>query len=131
MKRYVTEPGRREVLAALRKGPVAVCRTSEAEIVSALARRAREGSFGPGALERTVQAVRRDLLSLVVVEVTPEVVDRSVGLLLRHPLRAADAIQLAAALDLRHQLGEEIRFLAFDERLRAAARAERLPVGAG
>jgi uncharacterized protein len=122
----VVEAGRREVLAAFRRGPIAVCRISEVEIVSALARRSREGSVDPRALERTVRAVRSDFLSLLVVEVTPAVVDRSVGLLLRHLLRAADSIQLAAALELRDRVGEEVRFMAFDDRLREAARLERL-----
>ncbi len=126
VKRYVAEAGRKEVLSAIQTGPVAVCRISEAEIISALARRSREGSIDPRALERTVRAVRGDFLTLVVVEVTPAVIDRSVGLLLRYPLRAADSIQLAAALELRDRVGEEIRVLAFDERLREAARSERL-----
>jgi predicted nucleic acid-binding protein len=99
---------------------------SEAEIVSALARRSREGSVDPRALERTVRAVRSDFLSLLVVEVTSAVVDRSVRLLLRYPLRAADSLQLAAALELRERSGEEIRFVAFDDRLNEAARSERL-----
>ncbi len=126
MKRYVAETGRREVLAAFREGPVAACRISEAEIVSALARRSRERSVDPRSLERTVRAVRSDFLSLLVVEVTPAVVDRSVGLLLTYPLRAADSIQLAAALEFRERVGEEIRFVAFDDRLNDAARSERL-----
>ena len=99
---------------------------SEAEIVSALARRSREGSVDPRALERTVRAVRSDFLLFLVVEVTSAVVDRSVGLLLRYPLRAADSLQLAAALELRELTGEEIHFVAFDDRLNEAARSERL-----
>jgi len=99
---------------------------SEAEIVSALARRSREGSVDPRVLERTVRAVRSDFLSFLVVEVTSAVVDRSVGLLLRYPLRAADSLQLAAALELRELTGEEIHFVAFDDRLNEAARSERL-----
>jgi predicted nucleic acid-binding protein len=126
VKRYVAETGRQEVLAAFRKRPVAVCRMSEAEIVSALARRSREGSVDPRVLERTVRAVRSDFLSFLVVEVTSAVVDRSVGLLLRYPLRAADSLQLAAALELRELTGEEIHFVAFDDRLNEAARSERL-----
>jgi predicted nucleic acid-binding protein len=126
VKRYVAEIGRQKVLTAFRKGPVAVCRMSEAEIVSALARRSREGSVDRRALERTVRAVRSDFLSLLVVEVTSGVVDRSVRLLLRYPLRAADSLQMAAALELRERTGEEIRFVAFDDRLNEAARSERL-----
>jgi hypothetical protein len=60
------------------------------------------------------------------VEVTSAVVDRSLGLLLRYPLRAAGSLQLAAALELRERTSEEIHFVAFDDRLNEAARSERL-----
>jgi hypothetical protein len=41
-------------------------------------------------------------------------------------LRAADSLQLAAALELRERTGEEIHFVAFDDRLNEAARSEHL-----
>ena len=47
---------------------------------------------------------------------------------LRHPLRAGDAIQLASALLLRRELGEPVKFVAYDNRLKAAAKAEGLVV---
>ncbi len=50
------------------------------------------------------------------------------ALLVRHPLRAADAIQLASALLLRRELNEPVTFAAYDDRLKAAARAEGLTV---
>jgi predicted nucleic acid-binding protein len=43
----------------------------------------------------------------------------------KRALRAYDAIQLAAALELR-DAGAPLEFACFDDRLRAAARAERL-----
>jgi predicted nucleic acid-binding protein len=42
----------------------------------------------------------------------------------RHPLRAADALQLASALFLRESAGQPVLFLCFDERLVAAAKEE-------
>ena len=48
-------------------------------------------------------------------------------LLDRHPLRAADSLQLAAALFLASRIGT-VEFVVYDERLAAAARAERLVV---
>lgn len=50
------------------------------------------------------------------------------ALLVRHPLRAGDAIQLASALLLRRELAEPVTFAAYDDRLKAAARAEGLTV---
>ena len=48
--------------------------------------------------------------------------------LLTHPLRAADAGQLATALLVCERLGQEIPFVTFDTRLADAARREGLCV---
>lgn len=45
----------------------------------------------------------------------------------RHPLRAADALHLAAALMLQSKLGRT-EFVVYDEKLAAAVRLEKLPV---
>jgi hypothetical protein len=72
--------------------------------------------------------VSADLSALHIVELLPEVTAQARALLQRHALRAADAIQLASCLYLVEQLGESVPFVAFDARLRAAARAEQLGV---
>lgn len=48
------------------------------------------------------------------------------SLLLRHPLRAGDAIQLASCLVLRDRAELPVAFLAFDRRLNEAAVREGL-----
>ncbi len=48
----------------------------------------------------------------------------AVALLARHPLRAGDSIQLASCLYLRQQVVEEVRLVADDARLGAAAETE-------
>jgi len=50
------------------------------------------------------------------------------NLVRRHPLRGADAVPLAAALELRSSLGTQVTFVAADRPLLAAARRERLLV---
>jgi hypothetical protein len=50
------------------------------------------------------------------------------ALLVRHPLRAGDAIQLASALLLRRELGDTVVFAAYDDHLKSAAKAEGLGV---
>lgn len=77
-------------------------------------------------LERLVTASLEELGSLVVVEIGETVVGRSRALLLRHPLRAGDAIQLASCLELQNRLREPVRFAAFDQRLEDAAVREGL-----
>jgi hypothetical protein len=54
--------------------------------------------------------------------------DGACRLLRTHPLRAADALQLSAALRLSEELGEPVDMVCFDDRLSDAARAERLRV---
>lgn len=129
VKRYVAEPGRRELLAAVRKRKAAASRLSEVEIASALARRCREGAFTDAERDRTVARLAADFRSLIIVELSEAVTLRAIGLTARRSLRAGDALQLAAALELRERLGEPIEFLAYDEKLREAARAEGFPTG--
>jgi predicted nucleic acid-binding protein len=63
-----------------------------------------------------------------MVELSPGVALEARSLLVRHALRAADAIQLASALLLKRELREPVTFAAYDHRLKAAARAEALTV---
>jgi len=73
-------------------------------------------------------ALEGDLPALAVVEMIPDVTAEARALLVRHPLRAGDAIQLASCLYLQRELREPVLFVGFDERLLEAARAEGLTV---
>ena len=77
-------------------------------------------------LDRALAALRADIDSIAVVELAAEVAQATVVLLARHPLRTGDSVQLASCLSLRRQVTEEVRFLGYDGRLNAAARAEGL-----
>ena len=127
-KRYVRAEGTTDVNRWLRETRAATCRLTEAEISSALARRVREGTVSERARTAAVERLRIDFGRMNVVEVVPAVVERVHDLLGRYPLRAADALQLAAALFLHDKLGRAIEVVAYDERLAAAARGEGLPV---
>ena len=108
----------------LAQGSAAVSRLSEAEVSSALARRKREGDLEPGDHVAALAALRADLGRFDVVELVPEVVARVHDLLARHVLGAGDALQLASALALRPGKETAAEFVCWDDRLRAAARAE-------
>ena len=97
-------------------------------MASAIVRREREGAFGVRERDRALEALAADFASLHLVELLAEVTIKARGLLLRHALRASDAIQLASCLFLQQELGEPIPLVAFDERLRIAAGAEGLNV---
>jgi predicted nucleic acid-binding protein len=73
-------------------------------------------------------ALQRDVPALAMVELSAEITGDARALLLRHTLRASDAVQLASCLYLQRQLVEPVPFVAFDGRLVLAARAEGLTV---
>jgi len=97
---------------------------SAVECVSALARREREGEIDP-----TISAEgldRLDELAAGWLEVAPsQRVRRTAIRLLRvHPLRAADALQLAAATATAEDHADSVAFVTLDERLALAAQRE-------
>jgi predicted nucleic acid-binding protein len=94
----------------------------------------REGRLDAGA-EGLAQARLHDLFE-VVDEVAPveDVRGRAERLLAVHPLRAADALQLGAALVWARERTTGLGFVSLDGRLREAARREGftvLPTGSG
>jgi len=116
--------------AQLREDPgVVVWYGTLAEIESALCRRKREGSLGRE--EESKARVRLEMLCESWIEVQPTVAvrDRALRLLRTHPLRAADALQLAAGLIVCQEKTRGFTFLTGDHRLRDAAEAEGFHVG--
>jgi hypothetical protein len=128
VKRYVRERGSAVVVRLLKGGDVAVSRLSEVEVVSAFARLAREDGLSISQRDRAMDAFLVDLGSWTIVEITASVTHSASRLLLRHALRSADAIQLACALMLQESAAGLDAFVAHDDRLIEAARAEGLVV---
>jgi predicted nucleic acid-binding protein len=99
------------------------------EVPSAFARGVRAGVITEEQGDRALAGFRADLARWQVVELTREVVGEAVRLVWRHPLRAADAIQLGSALVFARASGQPLdSFIAFDGQLNEAARAERLNI---
>lgn len=128
VRRYVRETGSITVRRLLASGISASSRLTEVEVSSGIIRRAREGAFTIQQRDRMLTALQRDVPALAIVEMTPEITADARTLLVRHPLRAGDAIQLASCLYLQRQLAQPIPFVVFDRRLVQAARAEGLRV---
>ena len=95
-----------------------------AEIESAICRRVRE--FSLYAAQAALARSRLQVLSASWLEVqaTPPLRARAIRLLRVHPLRAADAFQLAAALVAFHESTAGNTFLTADSRLATAAELE-------
>jgi predicted nucleic acid-binding protein len=128
VKRYVREAGSVRVRRLLASAIVATSRLSEVEVASGIIRRAREGAFTSAHRDRALAALQRDMPAFAIVELIPEVTADARALLLRHPLRASDAIQLASCVYLQRQLNRPVPFVAFDQRLVDAAGAEGVAV---
>jgi predicted nucleic acid-binding protein len=94
------------------------------ECRSAISRTLREGRLDDRSADRALGVLR--LLADAWSEVLPGERVRSVAgrILMTHPLRAADALQLAAAVVWADGDGPGCAFVCRDTRLRSAARAE-------
>jgi len=104
VKAYIREPGSRWVREILRgKRVVAfISPISGAEVVAALARKERMGDMERAVRDRVVTAFRADYRRrLTHTALTATVIEEAMILVLAHPLRGYDAVQLASALLLR------------------------------
>ncbi len=122
VKLYVDEPGRERVEAAARDAErFATVRVTYTEARAAFARQRREGGVTARELRTIVRELDEDWGSFVVVEVNESLVRSAGSLAERHALRAYDALQLAAAVQL-HAEDVEVTFCCFDVHLSRAAR---------
>jgi predicted nucleic acid-binding protein len=97
---------------------------SRLECISALSRRRREGLL-PADVEIKARAVLSALAAAwSEVQPTEAVRLRAERLLMVHPLRAADALQLAAALVWAEESPQGVEFVCLDQRLKEAAQKE-------
>lgn len=98
-----------------------------AEVESSLCRRTRSGELSAESADRARELLGSLAASWTEVAPTTEVRARAIRLLRVHPLRAADAFQLAAALIFCREKTAHLPFLTADERLRTAAHMEGFP----
>jgi predicted nucleic acid-binding protein len=126
VKRYVEEPESPAVRRLLEESLVCTSRLSEVEVSAALVRRTREGSLSQPERDRALSALSEDMRSFYVVEFFPEIAKAARRLLLRHTLRASDAVQLASSTHVKEAAVDGVLFVAFDRRLNDAAFEEGL-----
>ena len=97
---------------------------SSVEIASAIERRAREGALEADARDAALANLTELACAWTEVTALGVVRERALRLLSTHALRAADALQLAAALMASGEHSSGWEFLCTDSRLRRAARRE-------
>ncbi|HEX8755733.1 MAG TPA: type II toxin-antitoxin system VapC family toxin [Steroidobacteraceae bacterium] len=121
----VDEPARQRLLTLYEEDPQLVTWwATPIEIASAVARREREGTITSDEADAALKSAKR--LGAAWHEVVPsEMVRRTAERLLRlHNLRAADSLQLSAALIAANHDPTTLEMVCFDNRLTLAARRE-------
>ena len=131
VKRYVQETGTLwvQTLADPAAGHfLFVARITDVEMTAAIARRRRLGSLSPAEAGRALAAFRQDFAQQYrIVETTIPLMQDESRLADSHVLRAYDAVQLAAALEI-HAADPSLTLLSADAELNAAALAKGLTV---
>ena len=119
------EPSRERMLARFDEdAQILVWWGTPVEVVSALARREREGHLTSDEVADALTGFRHLVTSWHEI-VPSDAVRRTAERLLRvHTLRAADSLQLAAAITAADHDPSTLEFVCLDERLSAAARRE-------
>lgn len=121
----VAEPASASVMRAYEGDPeVVVWWATDVECVSALARLERDGSLLRPAMATALR--RLDAIARAWQEVQPigRLRQTAIRLLRMHPLRSADALQLAAALLVAEGHPGTLPFVTLDDRLALAAERE-------
>ena len=121
----VAEPTTRSMqLVATRDPEMLVWWGSEVECASALARLERAAALDGKAASLAFERLRRLAAGWHEIEPTEIVRETAVRFLRVHPLRAADALQLAAAFIAAERRPRSLQIVTLDERLADAARKE-------
>lgn len=123
VKLYVREPDSDAIAAhAQASDIVGVCRIAWVEVMSAIARRAREQPQDASALDVARQAFVADWPHYLALELTQELVELAGDYADTFALRAYDSVQLAALQLVHREVPGEVKFACFDARLVKAAR---------
>jgi len=129
VKRYVSETGSawvQQITAPQTGNLLFIARITWVEVLSAFARRQREGSLTSADVAQVKNEFRSDLnTQYQVIELDATLAERAGQLVNQYPLRAYDAVQLAPVLLLQPAFATtqstQLIFLTADDRLSAIA----------
>ena len=121
----LTEPTTKAVQTLAEKDPtIIVWWATEVECASAIARLERDEALDDAAATQAFQRLRQLAQTWHEIDPSDAVREAAVRFLRVHPLRAADAVQLAAAFIAAERRPSSLEIMTLDERLAAAARKE-------
>ena len=135
VKRYVPEIGSDWILSITdpaTDNDLAISQITWVEVHSAFARRLRDRSVSAQRFDLIVQKVREDFENEYrVIDVDQTLIETATELVIQHPLRAYDSVQLASALrfqstTLLSQPETRVIFVSADNRLLDIAESEGL-----
>jgi uncharacterized protein len=136
VKRYVQEDGTAWVRRLTRRGAgrrIYLARITPVEVTSAVARRRKGKTLTAAKASSILHRFRRHLAGrYTLIDLSPALFDEAMRLANAHSLRAYDAVQLAAALEIRRQRQDAgfapVTLISADQALNDAALAEGLTV---
>jgi predicted nucleic acid-binding protein len=124
----VEEESTAELLSLYSTSAVIAWWASDVECASALARLERSEQLTPAATREALKRLKALAASWHVVEPTAAVKETARRLLRVHDLRAADSLQLAAAVVAAEQRPSSLELVCRDRRLSLAADREGFPI---
>lgn len=98
--------------------------STEVECASAIARLERDGALDGSAVTQAFERLKQLARGWHEVDPSDAIRESAVRFLRVHPLRAADALQLAAAFIAAERRPQSLDLVTLDDRLAAAARKE-------
>jgi uncharacterized protein len=129
MPLLVAEPSTRRLQTlAAKDSAMLVWWGSEVECVSALSRLERDGALAAPGMALALRQLRQLAGGWHEVDPSDAIREAAERFLRVHPLRAADALQLAAAFLAAERRPASLEMVTLDERLALAARKEGFPV---
>jgi len=124
IKKFIQEEGSTQVdnycQKALMLGLSVICLP---EMMSALNRKVREGNISEESYCNVKQQIIEDIKDIQIINLVPEVVEKSISLLENNTLRSLDALRLACALTWNADI-----FISSDKRQIRAAKNSGLEV---
>lgn len=122
---FFAEPSSERMEAVAREDPAIVTWWgTRIECFSVVSQLEREGVLSAASVARATEKLRRAGADWTEVHATEELRHQAERMLRVHPLRAADALQLAAAVIAAEHRPPQVEFVTLDRRLADAARRE-------